>query len=125
MISLARNSDMKLREDMRRRAKESDISVGEIVLLRNDIFPNKLTPTFESTESKVLERNNNEVVLFGDGKTFRSYISHIKKIPDYLDSGLSSSESPNSIKMKSHLELCLKLKNIGEMWGAISNNTQK
>ena len=45
------------REDMRRRAKKFNTSVGDIVLLLNIIFPNKLLCTFDPTEYKVLERN--------------------------------------------------------------------
>ncbi|XP_046868376.1 uncharacterized protein LOC124460840 [Drosophila willistoni] len=83
----ARDNDLinkqkgKLTGDKVRGAKESDIKVGDKVLLKNVIFLSKLTPNFETTEYKVVERNGNEVELFGNGRKVRRNVSHCKRIP--------------------------------------------
>lgn len=71
----------KEKADMRRGAKESEIDVGDKVLLRNVIFSHKLTPTFDPTEYIVKERNGNEVITTAGGKTLKRNISHIKRLP--------------------------------------------
>ncbi|KAL7743612.1 hypothetical protein ACLKA6_019231 [Drosophila palustris] len=47
----------KIAADKRRGAKETTIDVGDTVLLRNVIFPSKLTTNFDTTEYKVLRKN--------------------------------------------------------------------
>ncbi|KAI8122782.1 hypothetical protein CVS40_6534 [Lucilia cuprina] len=53
----------KERGDRTRKAKESDITLGDKVLLKNVIFPHKLTTNFDVTEYEVVERNGNEVCI--------------------------------------------------------------
>lgn len=129
----------KERGDKRRKAKESEIAVGDKVLLKNVVFPNKLTTNFDVTEYEVVNRSGNEVEIFGDGKTFRRNISHVKKIPSFTTSQTSTSPvmdssqespstsintSPPSLEEDSPAVLAkpgdpglkLKLKKIGGMW---------
>ncbi|XP_039150808.1 uncharacterized protein K02A2.6-like isoform X3 [Drosophila simulans] len=67
--------------DKRRGAKEVDIEVGDKVLLKNVVFPNKLTSNFDKTEFTVLERHNNIVVIEGGGRKLTRNASHLKKVP--------------------------------------------
>ncbi|XP_036340795.1 uncharacterized protein K02A2.6-like [Rhagoletis pomonella] len=71
----------KEKADMRRRAKESDIEVGDKVLLKNVVFAHKLTPNFDPTEYTVKERSGNEVIIAAGERTLRRNISHIKRLP--------------------------------------------
>lgn len=66
---------------------------GGKVLLRNVVFSNKLTPTFDSTEYEVVQTNGSEVEITEGGKTFRRNISHVKKLPTtgLIDTANSSS----------------------------------
>ncbi|XP_053954964.1 uncharacterized protein K02A2.6-like [Anastrepha ludens] len=85
--SAARDLDMinkwkgKEKADTKRGVKEPDIEVGDKVLLRNVIFPHKLTPTFDPTEYVVKEVNGNEVTIAANGKSLRRNISHVKRLP--------------------------------------------
>lgn len=84
----ARDRDMinkekgKEKGDTRRHAKESDIKVGDKVLVKNVIFPNKLTTTFAAKEYQVTGLKGADVVVEADGKSYRRNISHLKKIPE-------------------------------------------
>lgn len=77
----------KERADSKRRAKESDVMVGDKVLLRNIIFPSKLTPSFDKTTYEVVERNGSEVTVVGGGRSYKRNISMVKKILDDLSIG--------------------------------------
>lgn len=74
----------KERGDKRRNAKPSEIAVGDKVLLRNVVFPHKLTTNFDLTEYEVVDRNGNEVEITANGKSYKRNISHVKKIPEPL-----------------------------------------
>ncbi|XP_043063219.1 uncharacterized protein K02A2.6-like [Drosophila yakuba] len=67
--------------DKKRGAKNIDIKIGDKVLVRIVVFPNKLTPTFDPTEFEVLERHKNIVKIAGGGKTLMRNVAHLKKIP--------------------------------------------
>ncbi|KAH8357497.1 hypothetical protein KR084_011135, partial [Drosophila pseudotakahashii] len=67
--------------DKKRGAKEVSIQVGDQVLMKNVVFPNKLTPNFNTTIYEVLEREGNIVKVSGGGKTLIRDASHLKKIP--------------------------------------------
>jgi transposase InsO family protein len=122
-MDMIRKQKGKEREDTRRGAKETDLDVGDRVLLRNVLFPNKLTPTFDSEEYEVVERENSEVLIKNRfGKMVRRNISHVKKIPS-LNQGRDILENENEEKSKGILldeqsssepkVKPLKLKNIG------------
>ena len=78
--SSARDMDLinknkgKEKADHKRRAKENTIQVGDSVLIRNVIFPNKLTPNFDLTQYEVIEINGNEAIVMGNGK--KVYLKH-------------------------------------------------
>lgn len=69
-------------EDQRRRAKTSDLTVGDKVLMKNVLPGNKLTPTFGSSVMTVTARDGSRVTVQND-ETCKSYdrnVSHLKKI---------------------------------------------
>lgn len=66
--------------DKKRGAREPEIMVGDRVLLKNVVFPSKLTPTYDLTEYEVIEINGSEVKLLGNGKIVKRNITHCKKI---------------------------------------------
>ncbi|XP_017462168.1 PREDICTED: uncharacterized protein LOC108355515 [Rhagoletis zephyria] len=107
--SSARDSDLvnnqkgKEVSDKRRGARESTINVGDKVLVKNVVFPSKLTPNFDLTEYEVVGREGNEVELLGDGRKIKRNVSHCKKVlspqPPIGDTGNTNSTpsqgSPN------------------------------
>ncbi|XP_043064924.1 uncharacterized protein K02A2.6-like [Drosophila ficusphila] len=80
--------------DKKRGAKEIDIGVGDKVLIKNVVFPHKLTPNFDPTEYDVLERKGNIAIVSRDGRRLTRNISHLKKIP--IRSPSDSSSDPGS-----------------------------
>jgi len=60
--------------DKTRRATESKIQLEDKVVLKNVIFPNKLTPNFD----KVIQIDGSVVKISGGGKTYLRNISHKK-----------------------------------------------
>ncbi|KAH8325482.1 hypothetical protein KR067_006642 [Drosophila pandora] len=77
--------DRKEEADKKRGAKDNVINVGDKVLLKNVVFPHKLTPSFQETEYVVVERNNNIVKLMSGNRTLTRNVSHVKKIPIYAN----------------------------------------
>ncbi|KAH8304849.1 hypothetical protein KR044_007441, partial [Drosophila immigrans] len=78
--------------DNARKAGVIDIKVGDKVLLKNVVFPHKLTPTFDTTTYEVTNREGNVVQISGGGKSYTRNVSHVKKII-----GAESSKSSNSV----------------------------
>lgn len=72
----------KEREDRARAAKDQNIEIGNKVILKNLIKATKLTPTFAPEVFEVLQRNGNELLLFGNGKTLRRNVAHVKLLPN-------------------------------------------
>ena len=58
-----------------RGAEESEIRVGDMVLLKNVMFPNKLTNSFDPEEYEVKQRNENGVM-----KTANQILSRVCQI---------------------------------------------
>ena len=125
----------KERGDAARRARNVDIAVGDKVLIKNVIFPNKLTPNFDSTEFEVIERNGSELKLANGDKILRRNISHVKKIPEGIKMGvekepaepmhskcipsadsISSESTSSTVVPGEENDLKLKLKKVGGMW---------
>ncbi|XP_043659792.1 uncharacterized protein K02A2.6-like [Drosophila teissieri] len=77
--------------DKRRGAREADIRVGDKVVLKNVVFPHKLTPNFDTTEYEVVERKGNIVKVKGEGRTLMRNVSHLKKFPKQS----TPSDAPN------------------------------
>ncbi|XP_039956232.1 uncharacterized protein LOC120771963 [Bactrocera tryoni] len=95
-----------------RRAKESEIAVGDKVLVRNTILPNKLSTTFNAEEFEVIKRTGNDVVVRGNGKELRRNVSHLKKLPvPEVTEG-----DKDTAKQDTNPPLKLTLENIGGMW---------
>lgn len=71
----------KEREDVVRRAKESDITVGDTVLLKNVTIRNKLDPTFNPSEFEVLDKTGNRVKVreLETGRMLERNVVHMKK----------------------------------------------
>ena len=70
--------------DRKRKAKESDINVGQKVYVKNMFRDNKLTATFGGTPHTVISKNENDVNVENDetGQRYRRNIVHLKKVED-------------------------------------------
>lgn len=67
--------------DEKRKAKISELKVGDIVLTKNLHKQNKLSPNFSNEEFKVVKISGGDVhIRDGNGKEFRRYAGHLKKI---------------------------------------------
>ncbi|KAH8317547.1 hypothetical protein KR059_004837 [Drosophila kikkawai] len=80
--------------DRKRGAKKIDIEIGDYILIKNVVFPHKLTPNFDPTEYDVTERKGNIAIVSRDGRRFTRNISHLKKIP--IRSPSESDSDPGS-----------------------------
>lgn len=90
----------KIYRDEKVGAKESAVSVGDEVLMKNMLPQNKLASKFLPTPAKVIERHGNSVTLeTQDGQTYKRNTSHVKPLirpsitekDTQLDSALSTS----------------------------------
>jgi len=136
--------------DKTRRATESKIQLGDKVVLKNVIFPNKLTPNFDTTVYEVIQIDGSIVKISGGGKTYLRNISHVKKISGGSSLGIESSQQLDgseqgngaslgilppplpqaesipdiSVEPPSDAQqnLKLKLKNIGGMWQPVTTS---
>ncbi|XP_044248762.1 uncharacterized protein [Drosophila takahashii] len=104
----------KLLADKSRSAGSIDIRIGDKVLLKNVVFPHKLTPTFDTTTYEVTKREGNVVQIFGGGKTYTRNVAHLKKIVEtkspkltnpvdvdadsYLPSSISLQPTPETLR---------------------------
>ena len=66
---------------MKRKTKESEIAVGDKVLIKNVVFLHKLTTNFDVAEYEVKGTKVNVVEIIGNGKIFKRNVSHVEKIP--------------------------------------------
>ncbi|XP_055645153.1 uncharacterized protein K02A2.6-like [Toxorhynchites rutilus septentrionalis] len=74
----------KEREDARRRAKPSDVSVGDTVLMRNLHPTDKLSTNFLREKFIVEQRQDSKVKVKSTetGRTYDRNVSHLKKVSD-------------------------------------------
>lgn len=71
----------KLYADKQRHAKESDIVVGDSVMIKNYEM-GKLEPSFRSEKYTVIHKSGSDVVvLSADGAKYRRPVAHLKKWP--------------------------------------------
>ena len=71
----------KLYADHRRHAKESEITPGDIVMLKS-CESGKLEPSFKVEKFTVLERTGNDTIIVnGEGVKYRRPVAHLKKWP--------------------------------------------
>jgi transposase InsO family protein len=68
--------------DSRRHAKESDINIGDQVLVKNYNKTNKLSPNFQTERHTVEKVNGGDVIITGNetGVSRRRYVGHLKKV---------------------------------------------
>jgi len=89
----------KQREDMRRKAIPNEIKIGAHVVVKNIVYPHKLTPHFGEVVYEVLNRNGNELTLFGNGKIIKRNVAHMKQLPSgYSVNILNPKSVPSSSK---------------------------
>lgn len=74
----------KERTDENKKAKISDIQVGDKVHTKNVIKENKLTTTFNENEFEVIDRQGPVVTLANQetGETYDRIVTHVKKVPN-------------------------------------------
>ncbi|KAJ8706864.1 hypothetical protein PYW07_012942 [Mythimna separata] len=85
-----RDRDMLMKEkgkeygDRKRRATDSNLEIGEKVILKNIIKDNKLTPNYNPTSHTVTGVTDGDIHVRNDetGKEYRRNIVHLKKIND-------------------------------------------
>jgi len=120
--------------DAARGAKDIQLTVGDRVLIKNVIFPHKLTPTFDPTVYEVTSRDGDVVQVTGNGKSYTRNASHLKKVessaavqPEKGQSPKRTDESfpakPIDAELTSQMPqggLKLRLKKKGEMWEPVS-----
>lgn len=71
----------KIYSDKRRHARDSDIRVGDTVLVKN-LKPGKLEPNFMSTPFKVVEKVQGDTTVQNEeGIKYRRHVSHLKRFP--------------------------------------------
>ena len=70
----------KVYADEERRAKDSDVGFGDVVLLKDSKPKNKLSPTFEDALYKVTSKKGSGVIIeTAEGARYRRNSSHVKK----------------------------------------------
>lgn len=69
--------------DAKRRAKESEVQVGDTVVTKRQQMPNKLATPYEPTPYTVVKRSGAEAVIKSSesGSTYRRNVAHLKKLP--------------------------------------------
>ena len=80
----AAKTKMKEYADKRRNTKESDIEVGDTVLVKSQ-HRGKLKPFYETTPYKVIERNGAQVIAENATKQVTRNVSHFKKVDIQMD----------------------------------------
>lgn len=69
-------------ENIKRGAKDSDLKVGDTVLMKNLVPANKLTPNFSPSECLVLGKDGSRVTVQDkeSHKTYQRNVVHLKKV---------------------------------------------
>lgn len=84
-------------EDQRRRAKVSNLEIGDKVLMKNVLPGNKLTPTFSPSLMTVTAKHGSRVTVQNDSslKRYDRNTSHLKKVvAPVAEQGESQSDQP-------------------------------
>lgn len=78
--------------DNKRKATESNVKVGDLVLQKNMFKENKLSTTFNQQRFRVVNRNGPVVVIQNEdtGEQYERNVAHIKKIPSESEEESSS-----------------------------------
>ncbi|XP_026745498.1 uncharacterized protein LOC113506861 [Trichoplusia ni] len=85
-----RDRDLQMKEkgkeygDLKRRATDSHLEIGEKVLIKNVIKENKLTPNYNPTMHTVTGVRGGDICIRNDetGKEYRRNVIHLKKVND-------------------------------------------
>ncbi|XP_062715815.1 uncharacterized protein K02A2.6-like isoform X1 [Aedes albopictus] len=87
----------KVTEDLRRRAKPSELNVGDEVYMKNVLPGNKLTPTFNPKVMTVAAKQGSRVTVQNNetGKSYDRNSSHLKKVV-FGNSGQNDDEETNA-----------------------------
>lgn len=98
----------KKREDTARGARDADINLGDKVLVKNAVFPHKLTTNWGNASYEVIKKNGNELLLEGDGRFIRRHVTHVKKVPESTSENMQNTTLPlgavpNSQQQKQNL----------------------
>ncbi|XP_055622583.1 uncharacterized protein K02A2.6-like [Toxorhynchites rutilus septentrionalis] len=73
--------------DSHHKTNKVDLQHQDIVLMRNLLPQNKLSPMFHANPAKVIERQGNSVLVeTGDGRKYRRNSAHLKKLQQSQDS---------------------------------------
>lgn len=89
--------------DAKRRAKESEIDVGDLVVAKRQMMSNKLATRYEPTAYEVTKRNGPEAIIKSteSSATFRRNVAHLKKIPSSLPSIPDQPPAESSVAVSS------------------------
>lgn len=101
-------------EDAKRRAKASEIEIGDTVVSKEFGPKNKLSTTFQNSDNTVIEKTGNRATIQNNdtGKVYQRSTTHLKKIPqqstvsnplisDFGSSLLESPEPSQEVSMSS------------------------
>lgn len=81
----------KIYADKRRHAKQSDITVGDTVMIRN-YDSGKLEPNFRAERFKVLEKTGSDTIVANEeGVKYRRPVAHLRKWPIQRNASMDSS----------------------------------
>ena len=92
-------------EDLKRKASESNIDIGEKVYVKNMIKENKLTPEFDDTTHMVLSKTGIDVNVENDetGIQYRRNIIHLKKVEGKYEENGQSLKMIIALKLEARL----------------------
>lgn len=95
----------KEREDQRRRAKASEISIGDTVLMKNLLPTNKLATNFLDEKFVVIDRRGTNVTIQSKetGRIYDRNTAHLKLLPTSFGEEASSNSNPqDDLQLKSN-----------------------
>lgn len=82
--------------DAKRKAKASEIGIGDLVVAKRQMMANKLSTPYESTPYEVIKRNGAEATIKSaeTSAVFRRNVAHLKKIAPSISQSLSGTVPP-------------------------------
>lgn len=87
--------------DLKRRAKESEVQVGDMVIAKRQLMANKLATPYEPTPYKVVKRKGPDTIIESteSSSRFRRNVAHLKKInPSISGQPLPTTASSEQVK---------------------------
>lgn len=93
-MDLINKTKQKIIGDQKRRAKESELEIGDKVLKKVTVKENKLTPNFASTEYVLIDKSGGRCTIEDErGKQLIRNSTHLKKIVQTSDNNESMTNS--------------------------------